>query len=70
VVRGFSPKSYMHYSSPHLSHINIQKKARFVLILNRIYVELKHLLCRTNFTCAKYILHTLKILQQVSPHYT
>jgi hypothetical protein len=27
------------------------------------------LLCRTNFTCAKYILHTLTNLQQVSPHY-
>jgi len=70
VVWGFPPKFYIHYSSPHLTHINIQKKARPLLILNKIYVEFKHFLCRTTFTRAKYILHTLTILQQVSSHYT
>ena len=70
VVRGFPPKFYMHYLSPHLSHIKIQKKSRFILLLNRICVEFQHLLCRINFISAKYILRTLTILQPVSPHCT
>jgi len=36
--------------------------------MNQQYSD--ELICRTNFTCKKFILHTLSALQHVSTHHT
>ena len=68
VVWGFPPKFYMHYPSPHLTHINIQKKAGSLLILNKIYVEFNPLNPELNPICyflallgAHHFLHVSRI---------